>query len=89
MAARRPKPAPQASVAAAADLDRRAFLVANRTRIAQAIDSPDISPRDLAALTRRVLEIDKEVRALDLAAEQEAADAYAAAENETWDPEAI
>ena len=35
----------------------RDLLVAMRDRIAQAVSSPDCPPRDLAALTRRLLEM--------------------------------
>lgn len=43
----------------------RELLVAMRDRIAQAVDDPDTSARDLAALTRRLMEIAKEIEAID------------------------
>ena len=52
--------------------DHRALLVAMRDRIATAVQDPECPPRDLAALTRRLNEIAKDIRALDAAAQQEA-----------------
>lgn len=62
--------APQRSkpmtVKAAADSGkRRDLLVALRARIAADIDNPNTPPRDLAALSRRLLEIAREIEALD------------------------
>lgn len=50
----------------------REQLTAMRARIAKAIDDPNIRGADLAALTRRLLEIGREVDALDAARRQEA-----------------
>jgi hypothetical protein len=46
--------------------DRRELLVAMRDRIAQTI-SGDCPPRDLAALTRRLQDIAKDIEQIDLA----------------------
>ncbi len=46
---------------------QRSLLVALRARIAKDIDDPNTPSRDLAALSRRLLEIAKEIRALDAA----------------------
>lgn len=55
-----------ATVAAAvASGDRRQLLEAMQERVAGAIDSDRTLARDLAALTRRALEIAKELEALD------------------------
>ena len=54
-------------VTAAASGDQRDLLVALRARIARDIDSDKTPARDLAALSRRLLEIAKEIRALDAA----------------------
>jgi hypothetical protein len=62
----RPKAKP-ASVAEAAETgDHRALLVAMRERIARTVSNPDCPPRDLAALTRRLQDIAKEIEAIDL-----------------------
>ena len=53
---------------------RRELLVAMRDRVAKAVESPDTLPRDLAALTRRLTDIVKEIEAID-AREGEAEDA--------------
>ncbi|HKV17585.1 MAG TPA: hypothetical protein VJR50_01040, partial [Mycobacterium sp.] len=63
--------------AAAEAGDRRALLVATRDRIAAACDSPQTPPRDLAALTRRLLDIAKEIEAIDARDEDQAAGAAA------------
>lgn len=51
---------------------RRDLLVAMRDRIAKTVESPDCPPRDLAALTRRLTEIAKDIESIDIAAKQEA-----------------
>ncbi|ASR85208.1 terminase small subunit [Mycobacterium phage SirPhilip] len=51
---------------AAADKDRYALLVAMQTRVAEAIEDRETPARDLAALTRRSMEIAKEIEAIDL-----------------------
>lgn len=56
---------------AAVNGNYRDLLVAMRDRIAEAISAPNCPPRDLAALTRRLTDIAKEINSLDLAAEQE------------------
>ena len=68
-----PAPTKPLSVAEAAKSgDHRALLVAMRDRIALAVQDSECPPRDLAALTRRLNEIAKDIRALDAAAQQEA-----------------
>lgn len=85
MAARKPlrvvtedeKPAnrkPRNIVEAAEDGTARDLLVAMRTRIAKTLDEPNCPARDQASLSRRLLEIRKEIEAIDAAAEQEAAE---------------
>lgn len=66
-------PKPKSLLEAVAAGDYLAELKATHQRIAGAVDDPKTSPRDLAALTRRQLEISSEIRALELAREQEAA----------------
>lgn len=45
--------------------DQRRLLVALRNLIADSLDSGEVSPRDLAALTKRVDDISKEIAAID------------------------
>lgn len=84
------KPAVKMSVAqAAASGDHRSLLVAMRERIATTVSNPDCPPRDLAALTRRLQDISKEIEALDLRAREEGADAADVAADEDWSAEAL
>lgn len=84
------KPAAKLSVAqAAATGDHRALLVAMRERIARTVSDPDCPPRDLAALTRRLQDIAKEIEAIDLRAKEEGADAEDVAEDEACSAEAF
>jgi hypothetical protein len=43
-----------------------------RERIAQTVSNPECPPRDLAALTRRLQDIAKEIELMDLRAKEEA-----------------
>lgn len=51
---------------------RRDLLVAMRDRIAETVSKADCPPRELAALTRRLQEIVKEIEQIDLASVGEA-----------------
>jgi hypothetical protein len=73
---------------AASGGDRRELLVAMRARIAKAVEDPTTPARDLAALSRRLLEIAREIEALDVAADQEAAE-NAEVDDEAFDAEAL
>ena len=57
---------------AATSGNHRDLLVAMRSRIAEAVSNSKCPPRDLAALTRRLQEIAKEIEQLDLRALEEA-----------------
>jgi hypothetical protein len=62
------EPAPKKKhtvTSAAADGDRRDLLVAMRSRVATAVEDPNTPARDLAALTRRLMEIAKDIEVLD------------------------
>ena len=50
---------------AAAEGTRRDLLVAMRARVATAVEDPNTPARDLAALTRRLMEIAKDIEAMD------------------------
>lgn len=78
------KPAKPLSVTDAASVgSRRDLLVAMRARVATAVQDPNTPARDLAALTRRLMEIAKDIEALD-AKEQEADSGAATADGE-WE----
>lgn len=74
---------------AAATGDHRKLLVAMRERIARTVADPDCPPRDLAALTRRLQDISKEIESIDLRLREEGADAADVAEDEEWSAEAL
>lgn len=83
------RPKAKKSVAeAAAGGDHRELLVAMRERIAKTVSAPNCPPRDLAALTRRLQDIAKEIEAIDLRAKQEGEE-DAGGDPEAWDEEAI
>lgn len=70
---------------AAADGTTRELLVAMRTRVALAVEHPDTPARDLASLTRRLLEIIREIEAIDARdAEEEAEGAGAPTPDDPW-----
>lgn len=81
------KERPPTVVAAAESGDRRKLLVAMRSRLASAVQSPSCPPRDLAALSRRLIEIAKEIEAIDVAEKQEAESGEVA--DEAFDASAI
>jgi hypothetical protein len=48
----------------------RELLVAMRTRIAKAVEDPNTPARDLAALTKRLIEVVRDIEAFDAREEQ-------------------
>ena len=64
--------APKSVAAAASSGTTRDLLVQLRARVATAIDDPDTPARDLAALTRRMQEIVRDIDALDAREKQDA-----------------
>lgn len=68
--------------------DRLAELVATHRRIALAVQDESTPARDLASLTRRQLEISKEIEALKRQQQEEAAEGAISAD-EPWSEEAI
>ena len=73
---------------AASDGGARDLLVQMRNRIAKTLDEPNCPARDQASLSRRLLEIRKEIEAIDAAAAQEARESQEAPDEE-WDASAI
>jgi len=61
-----PVQAPKTVTDAASAGSRRDLLVAMRARVATAVEDPNTPARDLAALTRRLMEIAKDIEALDV-----------------------
>ncbi len=63
---------PRSVSEAVADGDHRDQLVAIRARIALAIDDPNVRGADLAALSRRLLDVAKELEAIDVRRREDA-----------------
>lgn len=79
------EPAKPKSILEAAELGSRIEeLRAMRRRIARAMDDPNTPARDLAALSRRQLEIGKEIEAI-VVAEDEDHSVVVNADDEVWD----
>jgi hypothetical protein len=62
---------PKSVIEAAASGSTRDLLAAMRERVATAVQDPNCPPRDLAALTRRLHEIVRDIEAIDARAEDE------------------
>lgn len=58
---------------AAAEGTTRELLVAMRARIAKAVEDPNTPARDLAALTKRLVEVVRDIEAIDAREAQEGA----------------
>jgi hypothetical protein len=80
---------PQTVSEAAESGDRRELLVAMRTRLAKAVQDVNTPARDLAALSRRLLEVANEIEAIDLAAGEDEVGKAAATPDDEWDSSAI
>lgn len=73
------------SILEAAELGSRIEeLKAMRRRLARALDDPNTAARDLAALSRRQLEIGREIEAIVIA-EDEDHSVIATSDDEAWD----
>jgi hypothetical protein len=66
----------------------RELLVAMRNRIARAVESDRTAARDLAALTKRLAEVVKEIEAIDVKLTQEARE-DAIPGDEEWDASSL
>jgi hypothetical protein len=63
---------PKTITQAAAGGSTRELMAAMRTRIAKAVEDENTPARDLAALSKRLIEVVHDIEALDARAEQEA-----------------
>jgi hypothetical protein len=79
-----PKQKRQNVAEAAESGDYRALLVATRDRIALTVSDPSCPPRDLAALTRRLTDIGREIEALDAREIEEGEGAGAGTPDDAW-----
>lgn len=83
-----PSPRSMTVLDAAKDGTELELLIAMRDRIATAVSSPNCPARELAALTKRLMEVVKDIDAHKARAREEAVEGDAAADGE-WDSEAI
>lgn len=85
-----PKPSRPMSITEAAEhgthLD---LLVTMRKRVAESVQDPNCPPRDLAALTRRLQEIAREIEAINAATDDDDIGAATETPDEAWDGAAI
>ena len=75
-------------VEAAASDNRLQLLLAMRTRIATSMDDPDCPQRDLSSLSRRLLDIAKEIDEIKERAEQEAV-RNGSGSGKKWNPASV
>lgn len=81
-----PPPRKKMTVAEAAESGTyKDLLIATRDRIALTVSATDCPPRDLAALTRRLTDIGKELAVIAAREAQEAEGIGAATEDEGWE----
>lgn len=83
-----PKPTLYTVTDAASLGSRRDLLVSMRSRVATAVEDFATPARDLAALTRRLMEIAKEIDAIDVISKQESEENATSADEE-FDSSAI
>lgn len=84
-----PRRARQKTVTQAAKTgSARELLIATRDRIAVAVENPNTPARDLAALTKRLMETVREIEAID-ARDAEGADGAAQVSDAAFDAQAI
>lgn len=82
-------PCPPKTVSQAAESGTtRELLVAMRSRIARAVEDSGTPARDLAALTKRLVEVVRDIEAIDARQEQEAT-RHAAATDGVFDASAV
>lgn len=83
------KPRPKSVTEAAASGDPKQLLLALRERVAKTVEDPNCPPRDLAALSRRLQEINRDIEAIEAREKQEAAEDVSGHPDETWNAEAL
>jgi hypothetical protein len=76
---------PKTVTQAAASGTQRELLVAMRARVAGAVEDAETPARDLASLTKRLLEIAREIEAIDAREAEEARDGRNATPDDKWE----
>jgi ribosome-binding protein aMBF1 (putative translation factor) len=83
-------PSKPKSITEAADSGTtRELLVAMRARIAKAVEDANTPARDLAALTKRLVEVVRDIEAIDARSEQDGADSGNQVEDGHFDASAV
>lgn len=82
-------PKPKTITQAAAAGTQKELLVALRERLASAIEDPKCPPRDLAALSRRLQDVGRDIETIEAREKQEAAEDGNGKPDEAWDAEAL
>lgn len=86
----KPKPKKPLTIAqAASGGSTRDVLVASRDRIARALDEPNIAARDLASNSKRLMEIIREIEAIDARAAEEGEGDAAEVQDGDFDASAV
>jgi ribosome-binding protein aMBF1 (putative translation factor) len=80
---------PKTVTEAAASGTTRELFVAMRERIALAVEDKNTPARELAALTKRLVEVVRDIEAIDAREEQDAKTGNQAAPDEALDAEAL
>lgn len=82
-------PRPKTVTEAADAGTTRELLVAMRGRLATAVENPNTPARDLAALSKRLVEVVRDIEAIDARAEQEASESASSTSDAAFDAAAI
>ncbi len=83
------KPVRRSTIVEAAESgDRLELLKAMRLRLARSVQDPECPPRDLAALSRRLDDVAKQIEGLEQAAAQEDRE-HVDLDDEAWDEAAL
>lgn len=80
---------PKTVTQAASDGTTRELLVAMRGRIAEAVENPNTPARDLAALTKRLVEVQRDIDAIDAREAEEDESRAAEVEDGDFDASAV
>ena len=78
-------PDPKSVTDAASSGTQRELLVAMRDRVAKDVENANTPARDLAALTKRLLEIARDIEAFDARAAEEAEESGDSTPDDRWE----
>ncbi len=84
-----PPPTPKTVTSAASGGTTRELLVAMRDRVAKTVENENTPARDLAALSKRLMEIVRDIEAIDARESQEASDDGSEVEDGDFDASAV